>query len=127
MAKKKEKMERPPEEGKQPLQRMQLPIKWNVPDELKSIYASNMLVQMLENEFKILFFETKPSPRTSLDDPKETEVRADCVASVIISPLKMPAFIEVLQRQFAAFLQRGGMRVDPETKELIPIEPEQPS
>ena len=106
--------------------KVQVPIKWNIPGTLNSIYANNMLVQILEHEFKILFFETKPTTRINADDPKEKEVRADCVASIIISPLKLPAFIEVLQRQFASYMKRGELELE-RIKKAIPNEPGQPS
>lgn len=115
-----------PETSQQKREAGQVPIVWNIPDAVNSIFASNMLVQILEHEFKLLFFETKPTPRTSADQPEEEAVRADCVASIIVSPMKLPAIIGVLQRQFEVFLKREGLKLD-ETGRIIPSESEQPS
>src|SRR5689334_23921542 len=36
-----------------------IPIKWNVPDNIQSLYASNVFVQACEYEISLLFFETQ--------------------------------------------------------------------
>ncbi|MDZ4383645.1 MAG: hypothetical protein U0937_03290, partial [Thermodesulfovibrionia bacterium] len=36
-----------------------LPIEWNIPDDIITRYATNMVVQRMEKEFKISFFELK--------------------------------------------------------------------
>lgn len=76
-----------------------IPIKYNISDQIITRFASNMVVQTIENEFKISFFEMKPEiilgPSSSI--PKEA--RAECVASVIVTPEKLPKFIEALQKQ----------------------------
>jgi hypothetical protein len=85
---------------------MELPIKWHVPDTIITRYANNMVVQTLENEIKLSFFEMKPDIRT---DPKmgpPSEVLAECVASVIVSPAKFPKFIEAMQTQYAKYLAK---------------------
>lgn len=91
---------------KQEPQESILPIKWYVPDSMHSIYASNILVQILENEFKLSFFETKPPIRINESYPVATEIRADCVASVILHPKKVISLIEALQRQVNVFVER---------------------
>ena len=82
-----------------------VPIKWHTPDGMLSRYASHALVHVLENEIKISFFELQPSIRLNPDDPLPTEARADCIANIIMSPHKIPAFIEALQKQLTAFIQ----------------------
>lgn len=88
---------------KKPEQEVKAVIKWNIPDYIISRFASNMLVQTMENEFKILFFEIKPPIRFAPSDPAPTEVQADCVASIIVTPDRLPKFIEALQKQLARY------------------------
>lgn len=76
-----------------------LPLKWYVPDDIVTRYASNMVVQILENEFKITFFEMKPDIQSALAGESPKEVQAACVASIIINPNKIPVFIGALQKQ----------------------------
>jgi len=76
-----------------------VPIEWYIPEGLITPFATNMIIQTIEHEFKISFFEIKPSIR--LDDflPLPDKVRADCVGSVIVSADRLPKFIEALQTQ----------------------------
>lgn len=76
-----------------------VPIEWHVPDGLMTPFASNMVVQIVENLFKLSFFEIKPPIQLDKSAPVPTKVRADYVAGVIVTPDKLPKFIEVLQRQ----------------------------
>ncbi|MFZ3136670.1 MAG: hypothetical protein WA126_04660 [Thermodesulfovibrionales bacterium] len=91
-----------------------VPIKWHVPDTIITRFASNMTIQPLEYEFKVSFFETKPEIRTDSNAPLPTEVRADCVASVIINIAKMPGFIAALQKQMDAYTAKHP--TEPQTK-----------
>ena len=85
---------------------VEVPIKWYVPDTIITRYANNMLVQMLEHEIKLSFFEIKPEFRLDQSIAPPSEVLAECVASVIISPAKFPKFIEAMQTQFARYLAK---------------------
>ncbi|MBU1182578.1 MAG: hypothetical protein KKF00_10525 [Proteobacteria bacterium] len=77
-----------------------IPIKWNISDDIITRYASNMVVQLLENEiFKVSFFEINPDITFDIEGKFPEAVQANCVASVIISPNKLPGFIKVLQMQ----------------------------
>jgi hypothetical protein len=81
-------------------QERQIPMIWDIPEDMGSGYATNMLVQSGEHEFFVSFFEANPPV---ILDPKDIEkiesVRADCIARVIISAERMGRFIEVLQQQ----------------------------
>lgn len=89
-----------------------LPIEWHIPDEIQSRYATNVIIQKLENEYRISFFEMLPP--IILGDPSETakklkqyeSIRANCVAQIIIAENKMPglvkAFQDLLERQLSA-------------------------
>ena len=74
-------------------------IRWNVPPYIKTQFASHMVVQKLENEYKLLFFEMKPPIRISSEESVPQEIPADCIASIIISDKKFPSFIKAMQLQ----------------------------
>lgn len=77
-----------------------IPIKWNMPENIVTRFATNMLVQTIEEgEFKISFFELKPIIHFSEDEQLPKEVPADCIASIIVTASRLPGFIEVLQKQ----------------------------
>lgn len=92
-----------------------VPIEWHVPEEIVSQYANNMVVQHTDNEFIVSFFETLPpliigSPedtRAQFDEVKE--VRAKCLARIIIPPNKMKDFIQALNGNLAKFLSKKGL------------------
>lgn len=75
-----------------------IPLKWYIPDNIITRFASNMIIQTIESEFKISFFEIKPEILLQPSEPPPKEVRAECVASVIVTPERLPKFIDVLQR-----------------------------
>ncbi len=85
-----------------------IPIVWHVPEDLISRYATNMIVQMTENEFVISFYELPPP--IIIDPIKDLEnlnsVAAECVARIIVAGNKMPEFVEVLSRQVAAYKEK---------------------
>jgi len=83
----------------------EIPIEWYIPDGLISPFASNMLVQTIENEFKLSFFEIKPPLRLDDSAPLPEKARADCVASVIVTADRMPKFIAALQLQLNKYHQ----------------------
>jgi hypothetical protein len=86
-------------------QKKKIPIEWHIPDGLISPFASNMLVQTIENEFKLLFFEIKPPLLLDDSTPFPEKARADCVASVIVTADRMPTFIAALQTQLNKYHQ----------------------
>ena len=78
---------------------VKLPIEWNMPDGIPTPYATNMLVQIIENEFKLMFFELKPPIRLNASDPIPEQARADYIGGVIVSVDRLSRFIETLQTQ----------------------------
>lgn len=80
-----------------------IPIKWHTPETIVTRVATNMVFQRLEGGFcKLSFFEVKPEVRISGENEQEelpSEMLAECVCSVVVSPEKLPAFVDVLQRQ----------------------------
>jgi len=85
---------------------IQLPINWNIPEDIVARYATNMVIQRLENEFLISFFEIKPpiiidSPEKVIEKLKDMKlIQANCVAQIIIAHNKLPSFIDALKRNF---------------------------
>ena len=81
---------------------VELPIEWNVPDDLVARYATNMVVQKTENEYIISFFEINQP--IILAEPEKIEeylkglksIRANCVARIIVAADKMPSFVSAL-------------------------------
>ena len=75
-------------------------LKWNIPDNIITRFASNMVVQTLESGFRLSFFEAYPDIVLDENQEPPREVQANCVASVIVPINKLPAFIGVLQQQY---------------------------
>ncbi len=88
-----------------------LPIEWSVSEAIIAKYATNMVVQRLENEFLISFFEMKPP--ILLGDPEliaeklegVKSAQANCVAQIIVAHNKLPSFIEALQKNYDKLLE----------------------
>lgn len=91
-----------------------IPIKYHIPDTVISRFTTNMTIQILQSEFKICFFEAKPEIRLAPNPKPLKEVRADCVASIIVTPSRLSKFIEVLQDQLDKYNS-----LQPEMKKLI--------
>lgn len=65
-----------------PVKPSEVPVVFNVPVEMPSVYATNIVVQISEFEVVLSFYEAQPS--FEADKTNET-VRADCVAKVVIA------------------------------------------
>ena len=80
-----------------------LPVEWKVSDDIVARYATNMVVQRLENEFLISFFDIRPpiilgEPEDITKKLRETKsVTANCVAQIIVAVEKMPSFVNALE------------------------------
>ena len=72
-------------------------------EDLIAPFATNMIVHQVETEFKLLFFQVKPPLRFGPSDNIPTKVRADCVASVIVTADRIPKFIEALKVQLEKY------------------------
>jgi hypothetical protein len=85
--------------------KVEIPLKWHVSEEIISRFAPNIVVQTLEGAFMLSFFEPKPEIRLLPTDPVPTEVRAECVAQIIVPAEKLSGMIDVLKRQLDSFNQ----------------------
>ena len=83
-----------------------LPIEWHYPEDLKTRFANQMLVQFSDPEFYISFFEVRMPVITG--DLQERNKRlqamktvpAECVSRVVISKERIGNFIETLQKNY---------------------------
>ncbi len=88
---------------------MMLPVEFYVPEGIVSRYATNLVVQHTEHEFIVSFYEVQPP--LLLGTPEENkaalehlgEVRATCVARIIIAAGRMAEFVKVLQDNVATY------------------------
>lgn len=92
-----------------------LPIRWNIPDSIVTRFASNMVVQTIEDYFKISFFEIKPEIHLVTTSEPPTEIKADCVASIIVTPDKFALIVEVLKNQLDKYQSKQAEAIKKET------------
>jgi hypothetical protein len=91
-----------------------VPLEWNVSNDIVARYATNMVVQRLENEFLITFFEVKPpillgEPDQIAKRVKELKsIQANCVAQVIVAADKMPSFVKALETNLQRTIENIG-------------------
>lgn len=81
---------------------IELPIQWEIPDDLETHYVNNLIVQHAEHEFIISFFQTLPPP--IVGTPEEisaqlegVKLKSKCVARVVVSSGRMVGFLQALQ------------------------------
>ncbi len=88
-----------------------IPIDWQVPADLRSEYATNVLAQQGEHEFFLLFFQAQPPIILGELEEREkrldalTAVPAKCVAKVIVSPDRLEEMIKMLTGQLEIYKQ----------------------
>ena len=84
-----------------------LPLEWNIPDNIINRFATNMVIQTIDNVFKILFFEIKQPIILSEKDMEKIKkignIQADCVGGIIVAPDRLPQFINVLNEHLSKY------------------------
>lgn len=82
-------------------------IEWNIPDHIITRFATNIIVQTIENAFKISFFEIKPPIMLSDEDRAKLRdtgtIRADCVGSIIVTPDRLATFINAMNEHLSKY------------------------
>ena len=73
-------------------------INWDIPSDMIARFASNLTIQTIEDVFKISFFEIKPPLFPGSPELPPKEVRAECVASIIVTPNRLSRFIDALRK-----------------------------
>jgi hypothetical protein len=97
-----------------PQEEKQVPLRWHYPEELRSLYASQFVVQHTDQEFYLSFFEAPPpiiigsaeERQQMLDDLDE--VVTTCVARLVIHPGRLPELIGLLQKNYESFLRSSA-------------------
>lgn len=87
-----------------------IPIKWHVPNNIVTRFTTNLIIQVGEGAFKILFFEVQPEIYLE-GQPVPKEMTAECVASIVVTPEVLAKFTEVFQKQLNLYNEK------PESKE----------
>jgi hypothetical protein len=88
---------------------MMLPLEFHVPEGIVSRHATNLVVQHTEHEFLISFYEAQPPLLLGTAEENRAalehmgEVRATCVARVVMAAGRMPEFVRVLQDNLATY------------------------
>jgi hypothetical protein len=84
-------------------EQLTLPIEWNIPDDIVTRFATNMVVQKIDSGYLVSFFEIFPplvlgQPNEIADQLKQLKsVHANCFARIVIADAKMTEFSNVLQ------------------------------
>lgn len=76
-----------------------VPLKFVIPNTIITRFATNMTVQVLEQEFKINFYEMKPELCFEQNAKPPSDIQADCVASVVLTAERVVRLIKALQDQ----------------------------
>ncbi len=94
----------------EPQQGQLLPMVFEVPEDIVSRYATNIVIQQSGQEFIVSFFEANPPiVLGTAEESRATmerlgEVRARCVARVVVSPGRMKEFVRVFQDSLSKYL-----------------------
>jgi hypothetical protein len=75
-----------------------IPIKFDIPEDMKAEYATNFAVSLHSNEVYLSFFQLK---HYICKNPSDVQKEADshCVANVIISNNRLIDLMEILEMQ----------------------------
>ncbi len=87
-----------------------IPLRYECPAELTSLYATNIVVQHTEHEFILSFFQAEDP--ILLGSPEENRARlekmdavaARCIARIIVAPGRMPAFVRDIKENLERYL-----------------------
>lgn len=90
------------QQGKQEKQSINTSLHFNLPVEMPSVYATNLLVQAFEYEVILSFFEAQPpiftgTPEENLEELERVGMRADCVARITIAKDRFENFVKAMQ------------------------------
>jgi hypothetical protein len=87
---------KPPEEYKE----IRANLVFHIAEDIVGKYAHQMVVQTLENEVILSFFEVVPPFVLGSDEDQEklaaAGIRAECVARIIFAKNRLPAFVKAM-------------------------------
>ena len=100
-------------EGNGQVERIEVPIRWENPDEIPMAYAAHIVVRHTRNDFLIRFFQIVDPPGATTEEQaniieSQGYISARCVASIGVSAGTMAEFMEVLQDNYQKYLSRFG-------------------
>jgi hypothetical protein len=83
---------------------------YEIPDDITLQYVDNLNIIHTETEFSIAFFQSQFPPIMAEEDwDKIRKVKSKCVARIVISPAKMPIFIDAMVRNWKRFIENFGV------------------
>lgn len=95
-------------------------VDFHTPEFTPSKIATNIVIQMFNEVFKMSLFELKPDIILSEEDQKRMEsrgtVRADCVGSFIISPVNLRTFVKLINDQLEKYDKREKLTTKSKSK-----------
>jgi len=98
----------------EPEEILEFPVVWEIPDDLETRYANNLIVQHTEHEFIISFFQTIPPPIIGTPAEIDAQVKrmgalkSKCVARIVVSSGKMENFVQALQDSVRKYQVKFG-------------------
>ena len=89
---------------------IEIPIRWEYPDDLPTVYAGHIVIRHTRNDFTINFFQIRDPSGTTAEQPKIIEsqkhIAARCVARIAVSPGTMGEILEAMQDNYQKYLSQ---------------------
>jgi hypothetical protein len=88
-------------------QRGRIPIDWEIPEDLPTLFVNNMTIQFTGNEFILTFYQLVPPPLLGPLADKKLErlekVSAVAVARIAVAAGRMPNFINAMKQHLEKY------------------------
>ena len=85
-----------------------VPIRWEFPDDLTTVYAAHVSIRHTQNDFVVSFFQIKDPSGTTEEQfnfvKSQGYVSARCVARIAVAAGTMSEFIEAMQDSYQKYL-----------------------
>jgi hypothetical protein len=86
-----------------------VPLEWVIPEGLEIVFANHLVIQDVDGQFVVTFFQATPpiilkGEATKADTVEK--VPATAVARLAIPPQQLLSMIEVLQERYKRFVER---------------------
>ena len=87
-----------------------VPLRWEIPDDMDILWASNFTAQHSTREFILTFFQVSPPillepTQEAIDAIAREGLRAKAVARIALTPAALKELINVLQTNLDTFLK----------------------
>ena len=96
---------------------VKVPIEWYVSEDIKSQFATNMIVQHTAEEFLISFFEMEQPLLLGNQDEIKSKletigtIRAKCIARIVVTPQRIKNLLKHMTKNFEAFIRKEEKKV----------------